>query len=323
MRRLHHVHVRHTACPPPGVIDARPGLTRLLRVPTVLWNAISTWNADGGPRLGAAVAFYSLFALAPLLVITTAIAGAVFGVDQVHTQFTMQMSGLIGETAAAGLQQMIDSAWKPETGLLAGLIGVATLLVAATGVLVELRNALDTMLHVSVRKRSAVSAFLRARLEALALVLGFGFLLIVSLMMSTLLAMLSGWLPSRYPEFKLLLALLDLAISLLVLTAAFGAIVRWLPSETPSRRIVWISAVTSAALFTVGKYLVGLYLARAAFVSVYGAAGSLAVILVWIYFTSQLMLLAVAFARQFEPLTATETRVPARLLRWRAAGNPQ
>ena len=288
------------------MIDANPRLTRLLRVPNVLWSAISTWSADGGPRLGASVAFYSLFALAPLLVITTAIAGAVFGADAVRSQFTAQMSGLIGETAAASLQQMIAAAWEPGTGLLAGLIGVATLLVGATGVLVELRNALDAMLHVRVSKRSAVSTFLRARLAALALVLGFGFLLIVSLMMSTLLAMLSGWLPSRFPEFKLLLALLDIAVSLLVLTAAFGAIVRWLPSEPPSRRIVRISAVTSAVLFTVGKYLVGLYLARAAFVSAYGAAGSLAVILVWIYFTSQLMLLAVAFARQFEPLPATE-----------------
>jgi len=299
------------------VIDANPRVTRLLRVPNVLWSTISTWSADGGPRLGASVAFYSLFALAPLLVIMTAIAGAVFGPDAVRSQFTAQMSGLMGETAASGLQQIIAAAWEPGTGLLAGLIGVATLLVGATGVLVELRNALDAMLHVKVSKRSAVGTFLRARLAALALVLGFGFLLIVSLMISTMVAMVSTWLPSRFPEYKLLLVLLDIAVSLLVLTAAFGAIVRWLPSEPPSRRIVTISAVTSAVLFTVGKYLVGLYLARAAFVSAYGAAGSLAVILVWIYFTSQLMLLAVAFARQFEPLPATE-RAPPRPLRWRA-----
>ena len=322
MGRLDHAGIRHTACPPPGVIDANPRLTRLLRVPNVLWSTISTWSADGGPRLGASVAFYSLFALAPLLVITTAIAGAVFGADAVRNQFTAQMSGLIGETAAAGLQQIIAAAWEPGTGLLAGLIGVATLLVGATGVLVELRNALDAMLHVKASKRSAVSTFLRARLAALALVLGFGFLLIVSLMISTLVAVFSTWLPSRFPELKLLLALLDIAVSLVVLTVAFGAIVRWLPSEPPSRRIVRISAVTSAVLFTVGKYLVGLYLARAAFVSAYGAAGSLAVILVWIYFTSQLMLLAVALARQFEPLPATE-RVPPRLLRWRAASDPR
>jgi membrane protein len=156
------------------------------------------------------------------------------------------------------------------------------------------------MLHIAEHRRSAISAFLRARLAALALVLGFGFLLIMSLMLSTLLATLSGWLPDRFPEFKLLLGLLDVAVSVIVLTAAFAAIVRWLPSKPPTWKIVGISAISSAVLFTVGKYLVGLYLARAAFVSAFGAAGSLAVILVWIYFTSQLMLLAVAFARQFE-----------------------
>jgi membrane protein len=292
--------LRHVSCPVGVVIDAKPSLTRLFRLPNALWSAVVSWVADGGPRLGATVAFYSLFALAPLLVVATAVAGAVFGLDEVRGQFIVQMSGLIGEDAAHSLGNMISSAWKPETGLMAGLLGIATLLAGATGVLVELRNALNTMLHLPNRKRSAIRAFLRARLAALALVLGFGFLLIISLMLSTLLATLGGWLPDRYPEFKVLLGILDAVISLAVLTAAFAAIVRWLPSEPPTWRLVGISAVASAVLFTLGKYLVGLYLARAAFVSAYGAAGSLAVILVWIYFTSQLMLLAVALARQFE-----------------------
>jgi len=292
--------LRHVPCPPGVVIDAKPSLTRLFRLPNALWSAVVAWVADGGPRLGATVAFYSLFALAPLLVVATAVAGAVFGLDEVRSQFIVQMSGLIGEDAAHSLGSMISSAWNPGTGLMAGAIGIATLLAGATGVLVELRNALNTMLHLPNRKRSAIRAFLRARLAALALVLGFGFLLIISLMLSTLLATLGGWLPDRYPEFKVMLGILDAVVSLAVLTAAFAAIVRWLPSEPPTWRLVSISAVASALLFTLGKYLVGLYLARAAFVSAYGAAGSLAVILVWIYFTSQLMLLAVALARQFE-----------------------
>jgi membrane protein len=119
--------------------------------------------------------------------------------------------------------------------------------------------------------------------------------------LSALLSMVSGWLPARFPEFKVLLGLLDLAVSIAVLTLAFAAIVRWLPSRKPPWKLVWISALGSALLFAVGKYLVGLYLARAAFVDAYGAAGSLAVILCWVYFTSQLMLLAVAYARQFAP----------------------
>jgi membrane protein len=293
--------LRHAACLHVDVIDANPRLARLIGIPGALWNAVTSWIADGGPRLGAAVAFYSIFALAPLLIVATAIASAVFGADEVRGQFTAQMGGLIGEEPAQSLERMIASAWKPRSGALAGAIGVATLLAGATGVLVELRNALNAMLHIEGRQGSVVGAFLRARLAALALVLGFGFLLIVSLMLSALLAAVSGWLPGRFPEFKVLLALLDLAVSIGVLSVAFAAIVRWLPSEAPPWRLVWISALGSALLFTVGKYLVGIYLARAAFVSAYGAAGSLAVILVWIYFTSQLMLLAVAFARQFGP----------------------
>jgi len=308
--------------PEAGVIDAKPSLTRIMRVPNALWSAVSFWLAEGGARLGAAIAFYSLFALAPLLIVATAIAGAVFGVDEVRTQFSAQIGALIGESAANSLQQMIGASWKPGVGLVAGVIGIATLLIGASGVLVELRQALDRMLHIPHRDRSAISAFLRARIAAVALVLGFGFLLIISLMLSTVLATVGSWLPDRYPEFKLLLALLDMVASLVVLTIAFGAIVRWLPSEPPGWKTVAISAFSSAVLFTVGKYLVGLYLARAAFVSAYGAAGSLAVILFWIYFTSQLMLLAVAFARHFEPVPGVEPpRAGRSTVRWQGGGD--
>ena len=296
--------------PESRVIDAKPRLTQLFTIPNTLWIAVTSWLADGGPRLGAAIAFYSIFALAPLLIVATAIAGAVFGADEVRSQFAAQMAGLIGPEAAASLERMISTAWRPEVGLVAGVAGVAMLLIGATGVLVELRNALDTMLHFEQDQRSVVGTYLRARLAALALVLGFGFLLIISLMLSTLLATVSGWLPARFPEFKILLALSDLVVSIAVLTFAFAAIVRWLPSKKPPWKLVWISAFGSALLFAVGKYLVGLYLARAAFVDAYGAAGSLAVILFWIYFTSQLMLLAVAFARQLTPQAADTARRP-------------
>lgn len=231
------------------VIDAKPHLTRLFAIPNALWIAVSSWIADGGPRLGAAIAFYAIFALAPLLIVATAIAGAVFGLDEVRSQFGAQMAGLIGREAGASLDRMISTSWRPEAGVLAGVIGVATLLVGATGVLVELRNALDRMLHIEDRKRSVVGAFLRARVAAFALVLGFGFLLIISLMLNALLATVSGWLPARFPEFEVLLGLLDLVVSTAVLTAAFAAIVRWLPSQAPPWKLVWISAFASALFF--------------------------------------------------------------------------
>jgi len=265
------------------------------------WAGLQTWLADGGPRLGAAVAFYSLFALSPLVVVATAIAGLVFGSDAVRSEFVAQASALIGEDAARSLEGMIAAAWRPSAGWLAGLVGLATLLVGATGVLVELRAALDAMLHNDGSggpKTSAIGRLLRARVAALALVLGFGFLLIVSLMLSTLLAAAGGWLSTRYPILKALLGVADLTVSLIVLTIAFAAIIRWLPSRPAPWFVTGIAALLSAALFTVGKYLVSLYLAQAAFVSAYGAAGSLAVLLIWIYFTCQLMLLSVAVARQ-------------------------
>lgn len=310
--RLDHTRIRHMACPDRRVIDAKSELTRVFRVPSLLWNAVSSWITDGGPRLGAAVAFYSIFALAPLLILATAIAGAVFGFDEVRNEFATQLAGLVGREAGQSLEHLISSSWRRDAGVLAGVIGVATLLLGATGVLVELRNALDTMLHIKEPKQSIVGAFLRARLAAFALVLGFGFLLIMSLMLSALLALVSAWLPTRYPEMKAVLGALDLAASILVLSAAFAAIVRWLPSRPPPWKVVWISAVSSAVLFSIGKYLVGLYLAQAAFVTAYGAAGSLAVILFWIYFTSQLMLLAVAFARQVSPEAHPEASGPLR-----------
>lgn len=286
----------------PDVARSAPAAFRDRWTPVALlraaWAGLQAWLDDGGPRLGAAVAFYSLFALSPLVVLATAIAGLVFGTDAVRTEFVSQASALVGEDAARSLEGMIASAWKPAAGWLAALAGLATLLVGATGVLVELRAALDTMLHDETEavRLSVIGRLLRARVAALALVLGFGFLLIVSLMLSTLLAAAGAWLSARYPALKALLGMADLTVSLVVLSIAFAAIIRWLPSRPAPWFVAGTAALLSAALFTVGKYLVSLYLAQAAFVSAYGAAGSLAVLLIWIYFTCQLMLLSVAVA---------------------------
>jgi len=285
---------------PPEAASARSRWTpaALLRA---VWAGAQAWLAEGGPRLGAAVAFYSLFALSPLVVLATAIAGLVFGPDAVRGEFVQQAGSLVGEDAARSLEGMIAAAWNPAAGWLAALVGLVTLLVGATGVLVELRDALDTMLRAEAstpQRLSAIGRLLRARVAALALVLGFGFLLIVSLMLSTLLAAAGAWLSARYPALKAALGMADLLISVVVLSIAFAAIIRWLPSRPAPWFVVGIAALLSAALFTAGKYLVSLYLAQAAFVNAYGAAGSLAVLLIWIYFTCQLLLLSVAIACQ-------------------------
>lgn len=267
------------------------------------------WSERGGPALGASIAFYSVFALAPLLVVAIAVAGLAFGADAVRGRVVEQLGGLLGHTAATAIEAMIAAAWKPGQGAIAGAIGVVTLLIAASGVLVELKRALNVMLDHVTRPRAFLSKFVRARLIAFALVLGVGFLTIVSLLLSTAVAALARYVPYQFPELEAALAVLDLVASMLVLAAAFAALVRWLPDSAPSRRVVMIAALTAALLFTLGKYAVGLYLARASVVSTYGAAGSLVVLIIWVYYTSQVLLIGVAFARQFEP-ARREAAVP-------------
>jgi membrane protein len=265
-----------------------------------LLGTFTLWSERGGPYLGASIAFYSIFALAPLLVVAIAVAGLAFGPDAVRGRVVEQLGGLLGDIAAKALEAMIAAAWRPGQGYLAGTIGVITLLIAASGVLVELKRALNVMLDHAASPRPFLSAFVRARLVAFALVLGVGFLTIVSLLLSTAVAALAHYLPAQFPQLEAALALLDLVASMLVLAAAFAALVRWLPDRAPSARIVALASTTAALLFTLGKYLVGLYLARATVVSTYGAAGSLVVLIIWVYYTSQVLLVGVAFARQFE-----------------------
>lgn len=260
-----------------------------------------TWSERGGAQLGASIAFYSIFALAPVLVVAIAVAGLAFGPDAVRGRVVEQLQGLLGTTAAKAIEAMIASAWRPEQGTFAGIVGIVTLLVAATGVMVELKRALNVMLERTVSARSVLSAFVKARLTALAMVLGVGFLTIVSLLLSTAVAAIAAWVPTRYPEFKFLLTALDLVASTIVLTAAFAALIRWLPDKPPPGRVVAIAAVAAALLFNVGKYLVGIYIAQAGVTSTYGAAGSFVVLIIWVFYTSQVLLIGVAFGRQFEP----------------------
>lgn len=270
------------------------------------------WSERGGPQLGASIAFYSIFALAPLFVVAVAVAGLAFGADAVRGRIVEELGGLLGQTAAKAIEAMIASAWRPGEGTLAGVVGVVTLLVAATGVMVELKRALNVMLERTVTVRSLLSSFVRARLAALAMVLGVGFLTIVSLLLSAAVSALAAWVPSRFPEVQLVLSTLDLAASVIVLGLAFAGLVRWLPDRAPPARVVAIAALTAAVLFTLGKTLVGIYIARAAVVSIYGAAGSLVVLIIWVFYTSQVLLVGVAFGRQFEPrVRAGPAPVPA------------
>lgn len=291
-------------------------LPQVLRQPLqILVKAVGRWSEDRGPQLGAAIAFYTMFAVAPLLVVAIAIAGAVFGEDAARGQIVGEIQGLVGPAAAKSIEAMIESAWRHPNGLWASLLGVGTLLVGATGVFAELRRALNAIAHVEPRATSALSTFVRARLIGFALVLGFGFLAIVSLLLSAVLAAVGSYLSVRYPTVSELMGLVDVAVSTTVLAAAFAALLRWLPERRPSRLAVWVGALSSAVMFSVGKHLIGLYLVHASVASSYGAAGSFVVVMLWVYYSAQILLLGGALGAVVDeeclPKGAAAHRLPA------------
>lgn len=251
------------------------------------------WIDRGSARLGAAVAFYSIFSLAPLLMIAINLAGAFLGPDFAREQFLAQVAALMGDRTAAAVDAMIDAALKSDKGGVAGVTSVVTLFIGATGVLVELRNALDAIHRAE--SPGGVTAMVRARLWAFALVLAIGFLLLVSLIASSIIAAVGAWIIDRYPILTVITLLLNWALSVAILAALFGLLLRWLPSQRQTWSSVWPGAILASVLMTVGKELLGLYLGRAAFSDAFGAAGSLVVLVMWIYYSVQVFLFGAAF----------------------------
>jgi len=254
---------------------------------------VALWVDRGSARLGAAVAFYSIFSLAPLLMIAVNFAGVFLGTDFAREQFLHQLTALMGEKTAAVVDTMIDAALESDKGAWAGVTSAVTLFIGATGVLVELRNALDAI-H-QTRPSGGLSAMVRARLWSFALVLAIGFLLLVSLIASAIIAAMGGWVIRRYPLLAMLTLVLNWTLSLSILAALFGLLMRWLPSERQAWSSVWPGAILAGVLMTLGKELLGLYLGRAAFSDAFGAAGSLVVLVMWIYYSVQVFLFGAAF----------------------------
>lgn len=249
------------------------------------------WVDDGAPQLGAAIAFYTMFAMAPLLLIAISVAGAVFGVEAARGQIVQEIQGVVGHDAARSIEAMIESAWRHPDGLRAAGVGVLTLLLGATGVFTELRRALNRIMHVTPDP-SALGALVKARITGLALVLGFGFLSIVSLLLSAALQAFSAMVPMA--SLGVLLRLLEFVVSTGVLGLAFGALLRWVPDKPPRWGAVWAGSISCALMFSLGKYLIGLYLSRASVASSYGAAGSFVVVMLWVYYTGQILLFGAA-----------------------------
>jgi membrane protein len=259
----------------------------------LLKRVFASWNSDGGPRLGAAIAFYAVFSLAPLLAMAVLVAGTFMGLDTARAQFLGQVGGLVGESGSATLGHMIDSAMVDGKGWLAAGIGLLTLFIGTTGVFLELRNALDFIFrHERAR---GLSRMVRARLTSFALVLAVGFLTLVSLMASAALAAFGTTLSERFPVLAGVAIMVNALLPLALITVLFGMLMRWLPSARLSWRKVLPGAFFSAALFELGKQLLGLYLGRAAFSSAFGAAGALVVVMMWVYYCAQVLLLGAEY----------------------------
>ncbi|WP_371134207.1 YihY/virulence factor BrkB family protein [Polaromonas sp.] len=262
--------------------------------------SVTAWIDDYAPSMGAAISYYTVFSIAPLLIIVIAVAGLVWGRDAVQGEIVAQLTGLIGQDGATGVQALIESANKPAKGVIATLISVAVLLVGATTVFAELQSALDRVWDVPPsQKASSIWATLRARLLSLGFILGLGFLLSVSLVMSAGVAAFGGWANGLLPGWELLLQVVNTAISLGISSLLFAMIFKLMPQARVSWRDVWVGAAVTAVLFEVGKALIGLYIGKSSVTSSFAAAGSLVVLLLWVYYSAQIFLLGAEFTWVF------------------------
>ena len=273
---------------------------RLPRLPRPLqrpWHLIresfKLWSDRYAMRLGAAIAFYSIFSLTPLVMIAVLIAGLFVGTDFARQEFLDQMAGLMGPKAAGAVDAMLTASAQSDKGTFAGITSLVTLLIGASGVLFELRKALDAI-HRS-ESPGGLSWFVRGRLWSFALVLAVGFLLLVSLLASAIFSAMSEWLTAYFPVLGFLAKWTNALLTLVLLAALFALLLRWLPTERQTWKSVWPGAVLAAVLLSVGKHLLGMYLGRAAFSDSFGAAGSLVVLVMWIYYSVQVFLLGAAF----------------------------
>ena len=262
--------------------------------------AVAAWADDYAPSMGAAISYYTIFSLAPLLVIVIAIAGALFGHDAAQAQIVAQVSGLVGREGATAVEALLHSVADPERGRIAGIISAIVLLVGATSVFAELQSALDRIWHVPEKdKPSGVWSVLRARLLSFGLILGLAFLLIVSLLVSAGLAAFDGWFGSLVPGWEVVLQSLNELISVVIIALLFALIFKLMPTAPIAWRDVWIGAGVTAILFELGKFAIGMYLGKSGMRESFAAAGSLVVLVAWVYYAAQIFLLGAEFTKVY------------------------
>ncbi|MCF6159397.1 MAG: YihY/virulence factor BrkB family protein [wastewater metagenome] len=274
-------------------------LTKLNTTIEFIKTVFSEFSEDKALRLAAAMAYYTVFSLAPLLVIAIAIIGFVFGKEAAQGKIIEQFRDLVGESGARVVQTMIVNAAQQKSGIIAAIAGTAALLFGAGGFFVQLQDALNTIWEVVPRPSRGIMNRVRERSLSLTLVLGTGFLLLVSLILTAGLKAFGGLLTGLFPGTAYILPIANFAISFGMITLLFVMIFKILPDVKIAWSDVWIGAVVTALLFTIGKYFIGIYLGQSSTASVYGAAGSLVIILLWLYYSSIILLLGAEFTQVY------------------------
>ena len=284
---------------------------------TLAKETVTRWTEDKASALAAALAYYALFSLAPLVLIAVAVAGLVFGHQAAEGQLYTQLAGLIGDAGGKAVQSIVANMHQQGGGVVATIVGIATLLFGASGVFVQLQDSMNIIWKAKPPTTNGIVEFLRVRLVSFSMVLGIGFLLLVSLVLSAFLAAVSDYLGMFIPGGAAVGQALNATVSLVVVTALFAMIYKLLPDTPVAWKDVWVGALLTSFLFTVGKFAIGFYLGKASVASSYGAAGSVVILLLWVYYSSLILYLGAEFThvysmRHGSRKAATHTPMPDR-----------
>lgn len=265
----------------------------------LLKQTYSEWSQHQAPRLGAALAYYTVLSMAPLIIVVIAVIGLAFGRQAAEGQIMSQIQGLVGRTGAEAIQTVVANSSKPSTGIIATIVGLITLFFGASGVFTELRDSLNLIWEVPKKPDEGIWSMIRSRFLSFGMVLAVGFVLLVSLVVSAGISAAGAFMNGLLPVPAWVLQAVNMLFSLVVFTGVFALIYKFLPDEGITWRDTLFGAGFTSVLFTIGKFLIGLYLGQASITSAYGAAGSLVIVLIWVYYSAQIFFFGAEFTHVF------------------------
>lgn len=280
----------------------------LRKIARLFRETFKEWQEDNAARIAAALAYYAVFSISPLLVIAIAIAGTFFGQQTAQDQITEQLTALVGKDGVQPVLMALDNISQPEIRGVASLISVGVLLLGASGFFAQLQDALNTVWKVKPQPGQGIWIFVRKRVSSFLMVLAIGFLLILSLVLSAVVSTLSKYQADYLPGWAILWENLDFVVSLGLMTFIFGLMFKYVPDAKIAWKDVFVGSVITAVLFLFGKFLLGVYLSKGSLGSAYGAAGSLIVLLAWIYYSAQIILFGAEFTQVYTRIYGSKIR---------------